>query len=298
MKASTQLLTEEKMISTGEFSLPHTFGSGQPLTFHADYSESNGNEQLTYATGKGVISIMKNGSRIRYSYSNSYNNAGARKEIIRRFGLSDDLDSIYRDINTDSFMETAIKDLKGMRITENDPWETTLCFILSQFNNIKRIRLITKNLIARFGEVHEFEGRSFRLFPSASSIASVSIPELMSCGTGFRAKYIKSAAADCSTGLDLDRLYGMDYADAKAALMELDGVGDKVADCILVFGYKKLDAFPIDTWMKRVVEEVYFKGRRKSIKQIHGFAERRWGPMQGYAQQYIFHYGRINKVGK
>jgi N-glycosylase/DNA lyase len=114
----------------------------------------------------------------------------------------------------------------------------------------------------------------------------------MSHGAGFRAKYIRSVAQACSESFDLDRLYRKGYEEAKEQLMELDGIGDKVADCILLFGYGKLAAFPIDVWIKRVVEHDYFRGRRKSVKEIHRFAEERWDGYAGYAQQYLYHSAR------
>ena len=88
----------------------------------------------------------------------------------------------------------------------------------------------------------------------------------------------------------------MKYEDAKDRLMELNGVGDKVADCILLFGYNKFEAFPIDVWVKRVVERAYFNGRKRSIRQIHDFSVERWGKYRGYAQQYIFWYGREKRM--
>ena len=180
-----------------------------------------------------------------------------------------------------------------MRITKSEPWEATLCFVMSQFNNIKRIRHIISNLRSRFGE----ECGQLRTFPDPKSIAAASLPDIRACGTGFRDKYLKSVAEEFSSGFNPRRLYSMSYLDAKEELMQLNGIGDKVADCILLFGYNKFEAFPIDVWVKRVVEKAYFKGRKRNIRQIHDFSIERWGKYRGYAQQYLFHYGRINKIG-
>ncbi|MDE1824660.1 MAG: DNA-3-methyladenine glycosylase 2 family protein [Candidatus Micrarchaeota archaeon] len=299
METETILMEHSDTIRTDRFDIRHTFESGQPLTFHADYTKPGPSRNLSYATVRGRISVASKGNRLSYDYIGDYSASSARNEVVRRFALADDMQAIYAGINTDPFMDSAIRSFNGMRITENDPWEATLCFIISQFNNIKRIRLITRKLIERFGETYGYDNKELKLFPSASAIADASLEDIKVCGTGFRAEYIKSAATACTNSLDLQSLYPMDYEPAKSALMELDGVGDKVADCILLFGYRKMEAFPIDTWIKRVMETVYFKGRKKTIKELHRFAERRWEPeMLGYAQQYLFHNARSLKVGR
>ena len=93
-------------------------------------------------------------------------------------------------------------------------------------------------------------------------------------------------------------MHRQNYDDLKENMMGLEGIGDKVADCILLYGYGKLNAFPIDTWVKRVVENVYFANRKRGIGEIHDFAIERWGEHAGYAQQYLFHYGRERKIGR
>ncbi len=282
------------MINTSDFSLRHTIESGQPLTFYSNYSQSNGIESLKYVTMKGEISLSVKDDKISYDYAGDYSENSARKEILERFSLKEDMGQIYKGIGTDKFMNKAIKDFHGMRITRNDPWETTMCFLISQFNNMKRIRLIVNNLINQFGETKD----GYKLFPTPEAIAQTDLRTLRKCGTGFRDKYLLSVAQDFSSGFDKNRLYKMKYDDAKQKLMELDGIGDKVADCILLFGYNKLEAFPIDTWVKRGVEYVYFNKRKKTIKRIHEFVESRW-PTQylGYAQQYLYWQCRENNIG-
>lgn len=273
-----------------------TLESGQPLHFHSDYKLESGISHMTYVTTKGVMQLRwKNAglsNSIAYKYKGNYTRDSARSGIIKRLGLQEDMELIYNRINTDKHMEHAVNSHYGMRVTVNDPWETTLCYVISQFNNIKRIRGIVKTLISKYGEVFEYEGGTVRLFPRPEALASLSIEELKSCGTGFRAKYIKSVAQSCADGFDLERLNDMEYQSAKSELMKLDGVGDKVADCILLMGYGKLGAFPIDVWVKRAMENLYFNGKRKGIKEIHAYADSRWGAYAGYAQQYLFHGAR------
>ena len=278
-----------------DFNLRHTVESGQPLTFYSSYGAASGFETLSYVTGTGSIALRysKGSGRLQYVFSGRYGKSGAEKEVRSRLGLDHDIADVYRSISTDEFINRAINEFYGMRITRNEPWEATLCFVISQFNNIKRIRGIMLRMIERFGE--EFDGK--RLFPAPEAIASADMAEIRACGTGFRDRYIKHAAEQFASGFEYSRLHGMGYEDAKARLMELDGIGDKVADCILLFGYGRYDAFPIDVWIKRVVERAYFKGRRTSIARIHEFSTERWGRYRGYAQQYLFEFARRNKIG-
>ncbi len=282
------------------FNLAHTVESAQPLTFFGD--ERGDGKGMTYTHKNSMIEVVQKGSLLDYRAYGNIKGPELRNEVIMRFGLGDDMARIYKSIATDAFMKKAIDSYSGLRITRNDPWETALCFVISQFNNVKRIRGIVKGLVASYGEEHSFLAGGaqlrFRSFPTPESLAERSTDDLMRHGVGFRARYIKKLARECSESFDLKRIEGEDYSKAKEELMSLDGVGDKVADCILLFGYGRLEAFPTDTWIKRIVEHVYFKGRKRSIREIHEFAEERWGGYAGYAQQYLFHNARINKLGK
>jgi N-glycosylase/DNA lyase len=271
--------------------------SGQPLTFHSVYKINDGMAHVSYVTRKGAIEIQypegNPVTALRYRHHGDYTAASAGLEVRKRLGLDDDMALIYKRINTDKHMNDAIREHYGMRVTENEPWETTLCFVISQFNNIKRTERIVRNLVNRYGREMETAQHLTRLFPDPETIANASVEELRECGLGFRAKYIKSIATAVSGGMDLGSLGKMDYREAKDALMKMDGIGDKVADCILLMGYKKLDAFPIDVWVKRAMENLYFDGKRKSLKEIHDFAYNKWGGYAGYAQQYLFHNARL-----
>ncbi len=290
------------MIVVKDFSLGLTAMSGQPLNFYADYSVKDGRDVLSYTTDRGRVTVKALGSgersHISYSHWGRYTDNTARQELIKRFGLRDDMRKIYGELDTDDYMNAAITELRGLRITENDPWETTLCFVISQFNNIKRIRGIVGRLTERFGEELEIGDGTVRSFPRPETLANADLSEIRACGTGFRDKYIRKVAQECGSTVDLGEIDDLDYGKAKERLMGLHGIGEKVADCILLFGYKKLDAFPVDVWVKRVVETAYFRGRKRSVREIRRFAERRWGPLAGYANQYIFWSGRENRIGK
>lgn len=279
-----------------DFSLRFTAESGQPLAFYSDYSRGGDGESLRYTTELGVIDVHavrkpSGETRISHSFSGGYTRASAEAEVKRRLGLHEDMDKVYRSIDTDAFMHSAITELRGLRLTGNPPWEATLTFLVSQFNNIGRIRLIMRRLISAFGEEATHDGKAVRLFPAPDALASASIRQLMECNTGFRARYIKSVAEEWQT-FDYKDIYRQEYAVAKRSLMELDGIGEKVADCILLMGYGKLEAFPVDVWIQRVVGREYLGGKGKP-RQVREFAAGRWGAYAGYAQQYLFWYGRI-----
>jgi len=288
----------EKYISVRDFSLKYTVESAQPLTFYGDI-ESGGNA-VSFVSGSTKVFVRQKGRKLYFRRIGSASAGSVEKELRRRFGLDHDMRRIYESIDTDPFMHSAIEKYRGMRVTLNDPWETALSFVVSQFNNVKRIRGIMKCMISRFGEQVKYgtSGVAFNKFPSYQALAEASVSDLMRCGAGFRAKYIKEMAAELSAGFSLREIRGMSYERAKERLMELKGIGDKVADCILLMGYGKLEAFPIDTWVKRIVEHVYFNGGKKSVKEIHAFAQEMWGKHAGYAQQYLFWHGREAKVGK
>ncbi len=280
-----------------DFSIKHTFESAQPLTFHADYNEREGT--LSYVNYDSLIRArFSDGAAACRISVDPENSTKIERELASRFRLGDNMDRIYQNISTDSFMESAIRQYRGMRITLNDPWETTLCFILSQYNNVKRIRLIVQRFIAEFGpEIRDGDGIAIaKGFPTSERLTEYSEAEFRKAGAGFRARYVANAADFCTNNLNLHKLRGKRYPDLKEALMEISGVGDKVADCIALMGYGSMEAFPIDVWVKRTLEQLYFNSREKSVKELHRFAEERWGDYMGYAQQYLFHSSRDNNL--
>ncbi|MCL4389455.1 hypothetical protein M1397_02490 [Candidatus Marsarchaeota archaeon] len=285
---------EMARIDVSTFSLKHTFESAQPLTFYADYSEAS--NTITYPFKGSVINIMHTGGAEKGALTVlGRDREKAVAEVKKRFRLDDDLPKIYKRIGTDLHIKRAIASYRGMRLTLNDPWETTLTFIISQFNNVKRIRLITKKIVERYGAtVFDSAGKPIaKEFPESRALAGAAEKDLQSLGSGFRAKYIRDAAEYCTNNLDLYKLPAAKYDKLKESLMSINGVGEKVADCIILMGYGNLKAFPIDVHVKREMEKLYFKGRKKKLREIQEFAERKWANSRGYAQQYLFHNARL-----
>lgn len=191
-----------------------------------------------------------------------------------------DLDRDYNEINEllsrDKEVADALRFAKGIRILRQDKWETLCSFIISQNNNIPRIKKIVSSLCENFGS-HTENGFAF---PDAAAVLDAGVDGLAVIRSGFRAKYIIDAAEKVTTGkVDLDELAKLSYDEAKAKLMTIKGVGSKVADCVLLFGYGFFDAFPKDVWIKRVIEKYYGDA----------FDENVFKPYGGIAQQYLFY---------
>lgn len=199
------------------------------------------------------------------------------------FDISLDYENIRQKFSQDSRMHDAISFGKGIRILRQEPWEALVSFIISQCNNIPRIRGIIEKMCAIFGEQVSCGDIKRYSFPSAETLSECTLSDLEPLRSGYRAKYILSAAKRVAGGeADLDVISKLNTADARKALLEFEGVGNKVADCTLLFGMGKLDAFPVDVWMKRALSEFF-------NNEIPDFGE-----YAGIAQQYIFHYTRNN----
>ncbi|MEM0147535.1 MAG: hypothetical protein QXD11_02455 [Candidatus Micrarchaeaceae archaeon] len=267
------------------FNLMATYDSGQPLNFIGKYEKGI----LAYPCCNSIVKVFLHKGFIEAEAEGMKLNAAL--EVKRRFRLYDNLNKVYENIS-DPFMDKAIEYSRGMRLTLNDPWETTAIFIISQFNSIHNIKKSVEMIMEKFGRPIYLYGKKIgNAFPESRVIAEASAEELKKASIGFRAKYLHEAANYCTYSFDLYSLQGKDYYSIKEALMDIDGIGDKVADCIALMGYGKLEAFPIDRWIKRILEKAYMHGNPSSISELHRFAERKWGSLQGYAQQYLFRYG-------
>ncbi len=208
--------------------------------------------------------------------------------------LDDDLLSIYDKIRIDDRMRKAIAQFYGLSLLRQDPWECLFSFICSINSNIARISASVENLCRRLGKPLEMGNQVRHSFPTPEQIAGVGETGLRIMGMGFRAKYMAATAGIVSSGdYDLEALREMPYEDAKKELMLLPGVGDKVADCVLLFSLDKLESFPIDRWVRRAVEEWYLGGEILPYQAVREWALQTFGGYAGYAQQYLFHRKRL-----
>ena len=214
------------------------------------------------------------------------------------FDFSRDYSEIKKTLSEDKILLEAISYGKGIRILKQDTFEALISFIISAGNNIPRIKGIINNLSVNFGEQFEYMGKTYYAFPTPDKLSSLTLEELSVIRAGFRDKFILSAAKAVATGeLDIDALSEMTCRDAKKTLMQLSGVGDKVSDCILLFGLAKHDSFPIDVWIKRIMEYCYFDKQEQKRETISDFAIKQYGEYGGFAQQYLFFWARENKIG-
>lgn len=237
--------------------LKHTMESGQPPQF---IWRKEGDKYLRYIEGEKCY--LWQGKRLHYTPE--------FKDYVEEFlRVKDDLEDIYSAIATDAAMRETIRRYRGLRITKNDPWETLLSFICSINNNISRICRNVQSLMQ--------DGRML-------SPEEILCTDLKQCRLGFREDYL-IRIVEMMPSYDLDRIGKMSYEEAKATLMELPGVGDKVSECVLLFGYGFLEAFPVDVWISRAMEAYYGVRGWNNIRE---FAKKKWGPLAGYAQQYIY----------
>ncbi|MHA1358806.1 MAG: DNA-3-methyladenine glycosylase family protein [Candidatus Helarchaeota archaeon] len=223
--------------------------------------------------------------------------------ITRYFRLDDDLNSIYRDIKKDRHLTAAIKNAYGLRLIRQDPWECMISFIISQQNQIPKIKRSLEIIAQKFGTPIEIDGQKFYTFPNPDQLTSAKFTELKSafdqggCALGYRAKYVLSSAlfiANHSLNFALEDLRNIPYDKAYKILQDsFYGVGPKVADCILLFSLDKLEAFPLDTWIRKIILNLYFKDAPKPINDriLRKFCTQYFGQYAGYAQEYLY-YGR------
>lgn len=209
-----------------------------------------------------------------------------------------ELASILATFPDDEPMRAAVKACRGVRLLRQDPWECLASFILSSTKQIVQIQQIVALLCERFGSPLPVPAGAPRVFafPTAKDIADRTEVELRACKMGFRAPYLLNAAKRiASDDLDLDSLRSMELSTAREALMSLSGVGRKIADCVLLFAYGFPTAFPVDVWVVKGLQELYFPKRRARLGRLLRFSETHFGPNAGYAQQYLFHYMRTQR---
>ena len=221
---------------------------------------------------------------------------GVERLLRAYFRLDDDIDAIYDDICRDRRVAAMVAAYPGLRILRQEPWECAVAFICSSTSNIPRIHQNMEAMSDSLGEPLELDGEVRHTFPSAEQLASAGEGHLRQLGLGFRAPYVIAAAQQvCDGALDLDNLIHQPYADAKARLMECHGIGAKIADCIAVFSLEKLQAFPVDVWVRRALAEWYFPMQKKPPdRAMVEWAQAYFGQYAGYSQQYLFH-GRRNQ---
>jgi N-glycosylase/DNA lyase len=263
-----------------DFNLEHTLECGQIFRINRE-----NNWYYINARDK-FFKISQKGNEIEFH--------GVDKEfIIHFFSLNENLSKILKEINKDKYITKSIDKYRGLRIIKQDPWECLISFICSSASNIPRIKSKLKALSESFGKKISLDGVCDYAFPTPGNINNYK--KILKAKTGFRAKYIFEANNSVNIN-KLNSLRTLPYKNAKDELKKLNGVGDKVADCVLLFSLGFCQAIPVDTWIKKTMQLLYFDNATVSNEKIREFGLDYFGTYAGYAQQYLFMFSR-NDMG-
>jgi len=220
-----------------------------------------------------------------------------QKQNYDLFREDDDFDKILKSISKDKIIKNAIKEFSGLRLMRQDPFQCYISFIISSNSSIQNIRLTLQRLAKKFGNKIIFDKKEFYLFPEPKKLANATKSDLLSCGLGYRAPFVKNAVLQVTEKqIDFESLKKSNYDTAKTLLLEVFGIGNKVADCILLFSLEKLEAFPLDRWIVRSLQQYYpdkfsFEGKTltdKKYQTLHQQVVQYFGPYAGYCQQFLF----------
>ena len=217
------------------------------------------------------------------------------KVVARYFALDHPLEEICASFPRDPVMDAARDFCRGLRIIRQPQWECLATFICSSMKQVAHIRQISQALRQRFGQRKQICGGEVFSFPSPDALARTTERELRKCGLGYRAKNLLATAKRVASGeADLDSWRALSERQLREQLCELPGVGMKVANCVMLFAYERIAAFPVDVWIERVLRESYFiRGRKATSKAMAEFVANYFGAHGGYAQQYLFHHARM-----
>ena len=273
-----------------DFELKDIFDCGQ--CFRWNKNEDN---SYTGVIKNGVLNVKTTNDNI---YFKGFLNGNINQTVNEYFDFNRDYTKIKQTLSKiDKYMETSIKYGQGIRILNQDLWETIISFIISANNNIPRIKGIIERLSQKYGTKITFENEDYYLFPTANQLKNVTVAEFRGIGLGFRdIRLYETTHMILNNEVNLESLHNLDTQSARAQLLTLSGVGPKVADCILLFStLKRFDIFPIDVWVRRVMNELYIKNsdeNKVSKKLINEMAFEKFGNLAGIAQQYLFYWKR------
>jgi N-glycosylase/DNA lyase len=286
-------MNEQKYIlqNCNTFELKDIFDCGQCFRWN---KENDGS--YTGIFGNNVINVSKNGKDVVFKGICD----GNIEEICKNyFDLDRDYEKIKEELSKiDDYMKKSVEYGKGIRILNQDLWETIISFIISANNNIPRIKGIIERMCAKYGDKIEYNGKDYYTFPTANELKNATVEDFRKLGLGFRdVRIYETTHLILDKKVDLDKLHSeQDFNKVREELLTLSGVGPKVADCILLFStLKRWEAFPIDVWVRRVMNELYIKNEdetKVNKKEIEKIANEKFGNLAGLAQQYLFYWKR------
>lgn len=282
----------QRVALAGPFHLARTLQSGQCFRWQVEADTGRG------VVGGTVVRVRQRAGGLEVRWDGP---PGRVEALIHHLGADAPLAEIERRLAADPVLRRLLPRTSGVAIMRQDPWECLISYVISAFNNIPKISLSVQRLArclgepiyaGRAGSIPPGAGRAAPIawaFPGPERLAQAPASVLRGCALGYRAAYVRAIARRVADGeLDLARVGALPHAQARAALLDLPGVGEKVADCVLLFGYGHGDAFPVDVWVQRAVEHWYFDGRAASPAAVRAWARDRFGPLAGYAQQHLF----------
>lgn len=275
-----------------DFDPKHIFECGQCFRWKAEDDGS----YTGVAKGR-VINVSGEGNTV---YLKNTNLEDFNKIWKSYFDLETDYAKIKNELKSmDEYLEKATEFGWGIRILRQDPWEMLISFIISSNNRIPMIQKAISNLSREYGTyIGKFNGVDYYDFPTPEQLSKASIADIRACSTGFRDKYIKATTERViSENEDVYNYENLGTEDCRKKLMEFNGVGPKVCDCIALFGMQKYDTFPVDVWVKRVMQEFYVEDDM-SLPKIRKYAIDKFEDLSGFAQQYLFYYARELGIGR
>ena len=285
MKEQYYVLENEK-----SFNLKDIFECGQCFRWNKEDDES-----YTGIFENNVINVQSNGSKIIFKGICKEN---IQKVVTNYFDLNRNYTKIKNELSKiDNYMKNSIEYGEGIRILNQDLWETIISFIISANNNIPRIKGIIERLSKNYGNEIIWNEKKYYTFPTAEELRNVSVEEYRKLGLGFRdIRVYETTQMILNKEVDLEKLFNEKTETVREELLKLSGVGPKVADCILLFStLKRFEVFPIDVWVRRVINDLYIKNedeKKVSKKQILEIAKNKYGNLAGIAQQYLFYWRR------
>ena len=286
-------MEEQRYVITDvdSFELRDIFECGQCFRWNAKDDGS-----YTGVIKNGVINVKKINNDVIFEGICNGNIADICRDY---FDLNRDYNKIKTTLsNVDEYLKESIEYGSGIRILNQDLWEMIISFIISANNNIPRIKGIIEKMSQKYGNKIVWKGKDYYIFPTIKQLSSASKDDLRALGMGFRDTYIFNTTNTIASGdINLEELHNeKDTSKVREKLLTLSGVGPKVADCILLFStLKRFDVFPIDVWVRRVMNELYIKNEdetKVSKKEIEKLAKEKYGDLEGIAQQYLFYWRR------
>ena len=298
------MVNKFKMENLKDFKLSHILENGQ--CFRWDRIEEQDDSAFIGVVSNNVFKISEKEKEILGNdnlevikltdiyVETTMEETAAKKFLEEYFNLSENYEDIKKKYSENyESLKKATEFAYGLRVLKQDEFETIISFIISANNNIKRIKKIINNISMKCGKKIEFEGKEYFGFPSIEELIKLKEEDFKSLGAGFRAKYLESTVNKIySDNLEkyIEKLNNLSNKELEKELLNLKGVGPKVANCIMLFGFNRIYSFPIDVWVKRVMQEEFFGGEEVSNKKIEEFANTLYE--KGLAQQYLFYWRR------